>query len=165
MSNSALNISLDMAPFSSNTVNLITDASQLSAGNWGGGDPSDLQNLIDTNLATSTTAGKTEGSGNKGWIKADLFISLSGSITLKFSIKERIEFPPPGTKSCVFFVEGSNDNSTWTSLFTESVGIPVAETFYDRNYNFIGYRWLRIGLLDTGNGAAEFRGYEWRVSV
>lgn len=95
------------------------------------------------------------GSGTNGWIGYD-FGSNKDIIEVAFWTNDASRLP--GT----FEVQYSDDSSSWTTLFTQTVSSPTANTLYVANASGISTSgmWVRVRALATPPGGGGYMSYD-----
>jgi F5/8 type C domain len=153
------NLIKNLSSYSGEYLNLL--ANQLSAGDWAGGHPVNLYQIVDSDENSYSDWGFGYGGGNKGWIKIDLGQAYQAIFEIKTDVALSV---PYGANTINFYIESSFDNTTWTSLHSKTVTMTSNGEIQELSKQF-NARYLRWGLLDIGNGAGKMRTAYLRVKL
>lgn len=140
---------------------LTINAIQLSAGDWGGGNPQSLYQIVDGDENTWSDWALGYGGGNKGWIKVDLNSVIDGTVEIKSDIALNASY---ASNTIKYFIEVSSNNSNWTVIHEQIVTMTTSGEIKMTSTIFSG-RYLRWGLLDIGQGAGKMRSASLKVQV
>ncbi|OKH39083.1 hypothetical protein NIES2119_08105 [[Phormidium ambiguum] IAM M-71] len=145
----------------SNTEYLNILANQLSAGDWGGSNPSSIFEIVDGDDNTYSAWANGFGSGNKGWIKADLGSIYIGTLEIKSDVALNASW---GTNTIRYYIETSTDGITYSLIYSKDV-IMTTNGEVQTDTKPFNARYIRWGLLDIGNGAGKMKTAYLKVSV
>ena len=153
-SSSSSIVGATFSPVSLATVNF-------TAGNWGGDTPGNLSAIADSDSNSATTWGRTYGSGNKGWIQADLGQNLNRLyLEIKLGVRMNTNWP---SGEATWAIEVSPNTNFFMPLWQAVRIKPTTSEQILQVSTWGNFRYLRVTTEDTGAGQAELRWYDLRI--
>lgn len=153
------NMIKNLSTYTGESLNIL--ASQLSAGDWGGGNPTSIFEVVDGDDNSYSSWCIGFGSGNKGFIKADLGSIYTGNLEIKSDVALHVSW---GGNLIRYYIETSADNITYSLIYSKDVSMTnTGEVQIDlKPFNA---RYIKWGLVDIGNGAGKMRSAYLKVKI